>query len=108
MWAARLSDPELIDRLEQEMREHGQSVLTDMRPPLLGFDSNVAGLLMITNQLISQRIEGGNGALKHIDGPQFPMEIANERLRKFAAVKRASVIEQAQARSAAKQAARSA
>lgn len=90
------------------MRKHGQSTLTDVRPPLMGFDSNSAGLLMVINQLISQRIESGNPALKHIEGPEFPMEVANERLRKFAAKKRTNIIEESQARNAAKQAARSA
>lgn len=84
------------------MREHGQIKLTDLRPPLLGFDHSAAGLLMVTNQLISQRIEHGNGALKHIDGPSFPLEVAEERIRAFAAKKRTSIIEESQARNAAR------
>lgn len=84
------------------MREHGQIKLTDLRPPLLGFDQASAGLLMVTNQLISQRIEHGNAKLKHIEGPSFPLEVAEARIRAHAAQKRASVIEESQARNAAK------
>ena len=78
------------------MRECGQIKLTDMRPPLVGFDQWVAGLTMVSNQLISLRIERGNSSLKHIEGPLFPMEIANERLRKFTTGKRNTAIERAQ------------
>lgn len=70
-----------------------------IRPSLLGFDQNAAGFLMLTNQLIALRAEhSGNGKLKMVKGPIFPTEIVEERLRKFAATKRTSKIEEAQQR----------
>lgn len=102
IWAAKLSDPELIDRLEEEMRTHGRLSLSDMRPPLLGFDQYAAGLLMLTNQVISLRMEQGNVKLKHLEGPKFPTEIVDERLRKFATTKRNTAIDRAQQRWAQK------
>ena len=80
------------------MRANGRLSLSEMRPPLMGFDQYAAGLLMVTNQLISMRMEQGNAKLKHLEGPMFPMEIVDARLRKFAAAKRNTAIDRAQQR----------
>lgn len=88
----------MIDALEAEVREHGPVTADEMRPPLLGFDPVVAKLHDLTNQIISLRIEQGSGGAKHLKGPMLPMEIVDERLRKFAARKRADVIAQSQSR----------
>lgn len=85
------------------MRKDGVPGLEDARPALAGFDPVVAGLHMLTNQVISMRMESGNAKVKHLPGPLFPMEIAEERIRLFAKRKRESVIERAQAKVRAKQ-----
>lgn len=87
------------------MREGGKVSLTDVRPQLLGFDQTAAGLLMLTNHVIAQRIEAGRGSkVQMIKGPVFPIEIVEMRLAKYAKGKREGGIEAAQARYAAKKA----
>lgn len=68
----------------------------------MGFDQYAAGLLMLTNQVISLRMEQGNAKLNHLDGPVMPMEHVDRRLRKFASTKRNTAIERAQQRWAQK------
>jgi hypothetical protein len=85
------------------MRKDGVPALGDARPALTGFDPVVAGLHMLTNQVISMRMESGNAKIKHLPGPLFPMEIAEDRIRQFAKRKREDVIEQAQAKARARQ-----
>jgi hypothetical protein len=67
-----------------------------MRPPLLGFDQYAAGLLLITNQVAALRMDRGNGKAEMVKGPIFPLEIIEQRLSKFAAVKRTDAIARAQ------------
>lgn len=78
------------------MREDKNFSLSDMRPSLSGFDQWTAGLLMLTNQIISLRMENGNMKVKHLEGPIFPMEVVEGRFRKFASSKRQSAIEHSQ------------
>lgn len=80
------------------MRE-GKVDLDTIRPPLLHFDSITSGFLGLQSQIIALRAEqSGNGKLKMPKGPEFPTEIVEQRLRDFAARKRTSSIERAQAR----------
>lgn len=100
IWAAKLSDPVLIDQLEAEMKKSGPIDAGEFRPSLYGFDSVASGLHQVANQLISMRIEQGNHKLKHLPGPVFPAEIVDDRLRRFAKMKRDDVIARSQARNA--------
>lgn len=97
-WAQMLSDPEIIDRLEQEMRKGGSAQLSNMRPPLFGFDPHASNLLLLTNQVVAMRIENGSTRADVIEGPIFPNEVANRRLKDFAASKRIDAVARAQAR----------
>lgn len=90
------------------MRESRSLDLAEVRPSLVGFDQYAAGLMMLTNQIISLRMENGNAKLKHLKGPVFPTEIVEERMRAYAATKRMSAIEASQARSRARREAREA
>ena len=89
---------ELIDRLEAEMRESGPIALEEMRPSLRGYDPVVSGLHMLTNQIVSLRMEQGNSKVKHLPGPRFPIEIVEERLRRLGSAKRNKAIEVAQSK----------
>lgn len=80
------------------MRESGPIALDDMRPPLHGYDPIVSGLHMLANQIVSMRMEAGNNKVKHLPGPQFPIEIVEERLRKFSANRRNKAIEISQSK----------
>lgn len=103
IWAAKLSDPALIDQLEAEMREmKGKFSASDVRPSLVGFDQYTSALLLLTNHVISMRMEQGNPKLKHLEGPVFPMEVVEDRIRKWAAGKRNTAIERSQAKWAKK------
>jgi hypothetical protein len=88
----------MIDMLEADMRENGPGAITDGRPALLGFDPVVSQLHTLTNQIISMRIEQGNNIVKHMKGPLLPMEIVEERMRKYTAHKRADAISAAQSK----------
>lgn len=93
-----MSDPEMIDALERDMKENGPMKLEEMRPPLLGFDPIVSGLHTLANQIISLRMDQGNAKVKHLPIPLFPAEIVEIRQRDFAARKRADVIAKSQAK----------
>lgn len=69
-----------------------------VRPPLAGFDPIVSGLHTLTNQVISLRMDQGNSKARHLPIPLFPAEIAESRIRSFAASKRTSAITRAQSK----------
>lgn len=80
------------------MRESGRVDLSDLRPPLLGFDQLTSSILLLTNQVVALRMESNQTKAELIKGPVFPIEIVEDRLRRFATVKRTDVIAASQAR----------
>jgi hypothetical protein len=93
-----MKDPALINQLEAEMRE-GRIDPDSTRPSLLHFDPIASGFLNLTNQIIALRAErSGNGKLNMAKGPEFPIEVVEQRLRAHASRKRADAIERAQAK----------
>lgn len=80
------------------MRESGPFAVEEMRPPLHGYDPIVSGLHMLANQIVSMRMEAGNSKVKHLPGPRFPIEIAEERVRKYGQARRNKAIEIAQSK----------
>jgi len=98
VWANKLADPGMIDRLEADMKA-GKVDTANARPELFGFSQTASGFLMVANQLIALRAESAhNEKLQTIKGPVFPLEIVESRLREFAKIKRSNAIEESQAR----------
>lgn len=103
VWAAKLSDDELISQLWDEYRKNRSlfDSIEQRRPSLHGFTRELAMLTNITNMLIAQRIENNpaaSRAVKMMPTPIFPPEAVELRWRELARRKREQGIEAAQER----------
>lgn len=103
VWAAKLTDPEMLEELWAEYRKDRTifDTVEAPRPSLVGFTREVQGLTNIANVAIGARIDAHPSlarALDHMPIPMFTKEILEERFSKLAKEKRLSAIEEAQQR----------
>lgn len=105
LWAAKLSDPQMLDDLWREYRKNRRLFddikVEEVRPPLLGHTREIAMLTNVANLLISQQISDHpeiQRMMKPLPTPVFPKEACELRWRDLSARKRSEGIDAAQER----------